>query len=91
MLDQIEVFALPQLGNVFPEGGAPPEQLKQGIAGYWKACRVAIDRFFKTVEMALVRDAREGLRLDPSLIRDHPGESTRRRFHQIGPASNVDS
>ncbi len=45
LLDQVEVFALPQLGEVFPEGGASPEQLKLGITNYWKSCHDAVDLF----------------------------------------------
>ena len=70
LLDQVEVFALPQLGEIFPEGGASPEQLKQGIASYWKSCREAIDRFFHAVEMSLLNGAREGLRIDATVIRE---------------------
>ncbi len=70
LLDQVEVFALPQLGEVFPEGGASPEQLKQGIASYWKTCQEAIDRFFHAVEMSLLSGAREGLRIDATVIRE---------------------
>ena len=70
LLDQVEVFALPQLGEVFPEGGATPEQLKQGIVSYWKSCHGAVDRFFHAVEMSLLNGAREGLRIDASVVRE---------------------
>jgi hypothetical protein len=70
LLDQVEVYALPQLAQVFPEGGTSPEQLKRGIARYWKACQIAIDRFSKTAEMSLLIGSREGLRVAPSVIRE---------------------
>ncbi len=70
ILDQVEVFALPQLGEVFPEGGASPEQLKQGITSYWKTCHEAIDLFFHAVEMSLLNGTREGLRIDAAVIRE---------------------
>ena len=70
LLNQVEVYALPQLAKVFPEGGAPAEQLKLGITAYWKQCRAAIERFSKTPEMTLLENAREGLRPDTSTIRE---------------------
>ena len=70
LLDQVEVYALPQFAKVFPDGGAPPEQLKQGLASYWKQCHAAISRFSKAPEMALLENAREGLRPDTSTLRE---------------------
>ena len=70
LLDQVEVYALPQLSKVFPEGGAPPEQLKQGIAKYWKQCQAAIERFSMTPEMALLKNAPERLRPDTDVLKE---------------------
>lgn len=70
LLDQVEVYALPQLAEVFSEGGAPPEQLKQRIANYWKSCRVAMERFSSAPETSLLQNARPGLRPEASVIRE---------------------
>ncbi len=70
MLAQIEVLALPPLSGAFPEGDVPPEQLRSKVTSYWQACREALDRFFRSVEMALLNGARPGIRLDPSIIRE---------------------
>lgn len=70
MLDQIEVFALPLLQEVFPEGKVEPEQMRTRLGEYWGACRAAIDRFFHSVEMALLNGARPGIRLEGALIRE---------------------
>lgn len=70
MLEQIEVYALPPLTGAFPEGDVQPDELRQKIAEYWQACREALDRFFRSVEMALLNGARPGIRLDPSIIRE---------------------
>lgn len=66
VLNQVEVYALPQLAKIFPEGGAPPEQLKQGLASYWKQCRAAIQRFSIAPEMILLMNAPPGLRPEKS-------------------------
>ena len=70
MLEQIEVLALPPLSRAFPEGDVPPEQLRNKVTSYWQACREALERFFRSVEMALLNGARPGIRLDPSIIRE---------------------
>jgi hypothetical protein len=70
LLEQVEVYALPQLSKVFPEGGAPPEQLKRGIASYWKQCHAAIERFEFAPEKILLEHAPVGLRPDPSILRE---------------------
>ena len=70
MLDQIEVFALPLLQEVFPEGKVEPSQMRARLEDYWSSCRAAIDRFFHSVEMALLNGARPGIRLEGSLIRE---------------------
>jgi hypothetical protein len=70
MLEQIDVFALPSLTGAFPKGKVPAEQLQQKIAAYWASCAEALDRFFHSVEMALLNGARPGIRLDPTLIRE---------------------
>ena len=70
MLEQVEVYALPSLSEAFPSGDVPSDQLRQKNAQYWDACREALDRFFRSVEMALLNGARPGIRLEPSMIRD---------------------
>jgi hypothetical protein len=70
MLDQIEVFALPLLQEVFPEGKVEPEAMRARLGEYWSGCRGAIDRFFHSVEMALLNGARPGIRLEGALIRE---------------------
>ncbi len=70
MLEQIDVFALPPLTGALPKGKVPAEQLQQKFAAYWASCREALDRFFHSVEMALLNGARPGIRLDPTVIRE---------------------
>ena len=69
LLQQIEVLALPTSAQAFPLEKASAEELKGRIAQYWRSCREALDRFFRSVEMVLLDGAREGIRLDSSLIR----------------------
>lgn len=70
ILEQLEVFALPPLSGAFPEKKVEPEQLRQRVAQYWQACREALDRFFRSVEMVLLNGARPGIRLDANVIRE---------------------
>ncbi|MFQ5792305.1 MAG: hypothetical protein ACE5JI_17685, partial [Acidobacteriota bacterium] len=70
LLEQLEVFALPPQSSAFPDGKVTPAELQQRIALYWRSCREALDRFFRSVEMALLNGARPGIRLDAALIRE---------------------
>jgi hypothetical protein len=70
LLEQVEVRALPISARAFPETRAGAEELKERIAQYWNACREALDKFFRSVEMILLDGAREGIRIQSSTIRD---------------------
>ena len=70
LLEQVEVLALPTSAQAFPAEKGSPDELKKRIAQYWSACREALDKFFRSVEMVLLDGAREGIRLESSLIRD---------------------
>jgi hypothetical protein len=70
LLEQVEVLALPTLARAFPETRASAEELKARIAQYWGACREALDKFLRSVEMILLDGAREGIRIQSSTIRE---------------------
>jgi hypothetical protein len=70
LLEQVEVLALPTSARAFPETRGSAEELKERIAQYWSACRDALDKFFRSVEMVLLDSAREGIRIESSEIRD---------------------
>jgi hypothetical protein len=71
LLEQVEVLALPTSTQAFPEEDkGSPGELKARIAQYWSSCREALDKFFRSVEMVLLDGAREGIRLESSLIRE---------------------
>jgi hypothetical protein len=69
LLEQVEVLALPTSARAFPETRASADELKERIAQYWSACRDALDKFFRSVEMVLLDSAREGIRTQSSTIR----------------------
>ena len=66
----MEVFALPTSAQAIPLDRASGEELTERLGEYWASCREALDKFFRSVEMALLDGAREGIRLDTELIRD---------------------
>jgi len=70
LLEQVEVLALPTSAQAFPETRGSAEELKERISQYWNACRDALDKFFRSVEMVLLDGAREGIRIQSSVIRD---------------------
>jgi hypothetical protein len=70
LLEQVEVLALPTSARAFPESRGSAPELKERIAQYWNACRDALDKFFRSVEMVLLDSAREGIRIQSSEIRD---------------------
>ncbi len=70
LLEQVEVLALPTSAQAFPETRGSAEELKERIAQYWNACREALDKFFRSVEMVLLDSGREGIRIQSSVIRD---------------------
>ncbi|MGH9321032.1 MAG: hypothetical protein ACRD21_01080 [Vicinamibacteria bacterium] len=70
LLEQVEVLALPTSAQAFPENRGNAEELKERITQYWAACRDALDKFFRSVEMVLLDSAREGIRIESSVIRD---------------------
>ncbi len=67
---QVEVLALPTSAQAIPLDRASGEELTERLGEYWASCREALDKFFRSVEMALLDGAREGIRLDTELIRD---------------------
>jgi hypothetical protein len=70
LLEQVEVLALPTSARAFPEGRGSAPELKERITQYWNSCREALDKFFRSVEMVLLDSAREGIRIQSSVIRD---------------------
>lgn len=70
LLEQVEVLALPTSARAFPETRGSAEELKERITQYWNACRESLDKFFRSVEMVLLDGAREGIRIESSVIRD---------------------
>ena len=70
LLEQVEVLALPTSAQAFPKEKASPDELKERITQYWSSCRDALDKFFRSVSMVLLDGAREGIRLESSLIRE---------------------
>ncbi len=70
LLEQVEVLALPTSARAFPETRGSAEELKERITQYWNACREALDKFFRSVEMILLDGAREGIRIQSAVIRD---------------------
>jgi hypothetical protein len=70
LLEQLEVLALPTSARAFPEVRGSAPELKERISQYWDSCREALDKFFRSVEMVLLDSAREGIRIQPSVIRD---------------------
>ncbi len=70
LLEQVEVLALPTSAQAFPETRGSAPELKERIAQYWSACRDALDKFFRSVEMVLLDSAREGIRIESPVIRD---------------------
>jgi hypothetical protein len=70
LLEQVEVLALPTSARAFPESRGTAEELKERIARYWNACREALDKFFRSVEMVLLDSAREGIRIPSPVIRE---------------------
>ena len=70
LLEQLEVLALPTSERAFPETRGGASELKERIAQYWNACRDALDKFFRSVEMVLLDSARDGIRIQSSVIRD---------------------
>ena len=70
LLEQVEVLALPTSARAFPENRGSAPELKERITQYWNACRDALDKFFRSVEMVLLDGAREGIRIQSSVIRD---------------------
>ncbi|HJS74694.1 MAG TPA: hypothetical protein VJ921_10430, partial [Vicinamibacteria bacterium] len=70
LLEQVEVLALPTSARAFPESRGTAEELKERIARYWNACREALDKFFRSVEMVLLDSGREGIRIPSPVIRD---------------------
>ncbi|HEY7699776.1 MAG TPA: hypothetical protein VIE88_15245, partial [Vicinamibacteria bacterium] len=70
LLEQVEVLALPTSARAFPESRGSASELKERIAQYWNSCREALDKFFRSVEMVLLDSAREGIRIQSSVIRD---------------------
>jgi len=70
LLEQLEVLALPTSAQAFPATRGSAEELKERISQYWNACRDALDKFFRSVEMVLLDSAREGIRIQSSVIRD---------------------
>lgn len=70
ILEQVEVLALPTSAQAFPESRGNADEVKERIAQYWNACREALDKFFRSVEMVLLDGARDGIRIESSVIRD---------------------
>ncbi len=70
LLEQVEVLALPTSARAFPETRGSAEELKERITQYWSACRDALDKFFRSVEMVLLDSAREGIRIQSAVIRE---------------------
>lgn len=70
LLEQVEVLALPTSAQAFPESRGSADEVKERIAQYWGACREALDKFFRSVEMVLLDGARDGIRIGSSDIRD---------------------
>src|SRR3990172_5178034 len=70
LLEQVEVLALPTSARAFSETRGSAPELKERIAQYWNACRDALDKFFRSVEMVLLDSAREGIRIQSPVIRD---------------------
>ncbi len=70
LLEQVEVLALPTSAQAFPESRGNADEVKERIAQYWRACREALDKFFRSVEMVLLDSARDGIRIESSVIRD---------------------
>jgi hypothetical protein len=70
VLEQVEVLALPTSAQAFPEDRGNADELKQRISQYWSACRDALDKFYRSVEMVLLDGARPGIRIESSVIRD---------------------
>ena len=70
LLEQLEVLALPETTEAFPSTNLDAPELKERIREYWASCREALEKFFRSVEMALLDGAREEIRLDSRLIRE---------------------
>jgi hypothetical protein len=70
VLEQVEVLALPTSAEAFSEERGNADELKDRISQYWSACRDALDKFFRSVEMVLLDGARPGIRIESSVIRD---------------------
>jgi hypothetical protein len=70
LLEQVEVLALPTSAQAFPESRGNADEVKERIAQYWNACREALDKFFRSVEMVLLDSARDGIRIESPVIRD---------------------
>jgi len=70
MLEQIEVRALPTTAEAFALEHDGTGALDKSLTQYWSSCRDALEQFFRSVEMILLDSARDGIHLDPRLIRE---------------------
>ncbi len=70
MLEQVEVLALPTTAEAFAHDDGSTDALDKSITRYWNSCRESLDRFFRSVEMVLLDNARDGIRLESDLIRE---------------------